>query len=74
MQNDKGQGVSHATGESSVPGKVQEKVPSKLEHELPDVSILVHPAFRSFWRAILADVANIHSLSMTPVATRRQAK
>ncbi len=40
MQNDKGQGVSHAT-DSQVPQKVQEKVPSKLEHELPDVSTLV---------------------------------
>ena len=39
MENDKGQGVSHAT-DSQVPQKVQEKVPSKLEHELPDVSAL----------------------------------
>ena len=35
MQNDKGQGVSHAT-DSSVPQKIQEQAPSKLEHELPD--------------------------------------
>ena len=35
MQNDRGQGVSHAT-DSSVPQKIQEKAPSKLEHELPD--------------------------------------
>ncbi|THW19246.1 hypothetical protein D6D02_05069 [Aureobasidium pullulans] len=35
MQNERGQGVSHAT-ESSVPGKIQEKAPAKLEHELPD--------------------------------------
>ena len=37
MQNEKGQGVSHAT-DSQVPQKVQEKVPAGLEHELPDVS------------------------------------
>ncbi|TID13184.1 hypothetical protein E6O75_ATG10257 [Venturia nashicola] len=35
MQNEKGQGVSHATS-YSVPQKIQEKAPSKLEHELPD--------------------------------------
>ena len=35
MQNDKGQGVSHAK-DSSVPRKIQEQAPSKLEHELPD--------------------------------------
>ena len=35
MQNDKGQGVSHAS-DSQVPQKVQEKAPSQLEHELPD--------------------------------------
>ncbi|KAG8630362.1 hypothetical protein KVT40_001981 [Elsinoe batatas] len=35
MENERGQGVSHAK-DSSVPGKVQEKAPAKLEHELPD--------------------------------------
>jgi len=35
MQNEKGQGISHAT-DSQVPQKIQEKAPSKLEHELPD--------------------------------------
>jgi cation transport regulator ChaB len=35
MQNDKGQGVSHAT-DSSVPQKAQEKVPAGVEHQLPD--------------------------------------
>ncbi|KAI4854552.1 hypothetical protein E4T44_00097 [Aureobasidium sp. EXF-8845] len=35
MQNERGQGVSHAT-DSQVPGKIQEKAPAKLEHELPD--------------------------------------
>jgi hypothetical protein len=35
MQNDKGQGVSHAT-DSQFPQKIREKAPSKLEHELPD--------------------------------------
>ncbi|GAB7355454.1 hypothetical protein MBLNU459_g5958t1 [Dothideomycetes sp. NU459] len=34
-RNKNGQGVSHAT-ESQVPQKIQEKAPSKLEHELPD--------------------------------------
>ncbi|KAF4556401.1 Hypothetical protein D9617_1g082780 [Elsinoe fawcettii] len=35
MQNEKGQGVSHAK-DSQVPGKIQEKAPAGLEHELPD--------------------------------------
>jgi hypothetical protein len=35
MQNEKGHGVFHAT-ESQVPQKLQEKGPSKLEHELLD--------------------------------------
>ncbi|GAM89548.1 hypothetical protein ANO11243_075870 [Dothideomycetidae sp. 11243] len=35
MQNDKGQGVSHAN-DSALPQKVQEKAPGKLEHEIPD--------------------------------------
>ena len=35
MQNDKGQGVSHA-GDSAVPQKIQEKAPSSVEHQLPD--------------------------------------
>jgi len=35
MQNDKGQGVSHAT-DSQLPGKVQEKVPAGLEKQVPD--------------------------------------
>ena len=46
MENSKGQGVSHAS-ESSVPGKIQEKAPAKLEHELPDVSTLVHDALQN---------------------------
>ena len=37
MENEKGQGVSHAS-DSQVPQKLQEKVPAELEHELPDVS------------------------------------
>ena len=41
MQNEHGQGVSHAT-DSKVPSKIQEQAPSKLEHELPDVSPLFH--------------------------------
>lgn len=39
MENDKGQGVSHAK-DSSVPESIQKKAPSKLEHELPDVSVI----------------------------------
>ncbi|OSS44637.1 hypothetical protein B5807_10457 [Epicoccum nigrum] len=35
MQNDKGQGVSHAT-DSKLPQKAQEKVPSSIEHQVPD--------------------------------------
>jgi hypothetical protein len=35
MENNKGQGVSHAI-DSQVPRKIQEKAPSKLEHEQPD--------------------------------------
>ena len=44
MQNDKGQGVSHAT-DSKVPAKIQEQAPSKLEHELPDVSPPSTPSY-----------------------------
>ncbi|KAF3046267.1 hypothetical protein E8E11_000430 [Didymella keratinophila] len=35
MQNDKGQGVSHAN-DSALPQKVQEKVPASIEHQVPD--------------------------------------
>ncbi|KAH6642003.1 hypothetical protein C7974DRAFT_384664 [Boeremia exigua] len=38
--NSYGQGKSHATGESAVPGKIQEQAPSALEEALPDS---VHP-------------------------------
>lgn len=34
--NEYGQGKSHATGDSAVPGKVQEAAPSGLEEALPD--------------------------------------
>ncbi|KAK4236908.1 hypothetical protein C8A03DRAFT_45180 [Achaetomium macrosporum] len=34
--NEYGQGASHATGKSHVPGKVQEAAPEKLEKVLPD--------------------------------------
>jgi hypothetical protein len=44
MQNEHGQGISHAT-DSKVPSKIQEQAPSKLEHELPDVSLLFHPGW-----------------------------
>lgn len=35
-ENKRGQGVSHASGESHVPGKVQEAAPQGLEEALPD--------------------------------------
>jgi hypothetical protein len=34
--NEHGQGASHATGQSKVPGKVQEAAPKGLEEALPD--------------------------------------
>lgn len=34
--NELGQGRSHATGESKVPGSVQEAAPTGLENALPD--------------------------------------
>ncbi|KAK3081689.1 hypothetical protein LTS18_003871 [Coniosporium uncinatum] len=40
MQNEHGQGASHASGDSKVPDKVQEKAPKGLEESLPDS---VHP-------------------------------
>ncbi|KAI5456637.1 hypothetical protein BGZ63DRAFT_428754 [Mariannaea sp. PMI_226] len=39
-QNTRDQGISHATGESKVPGKVQEKAPQGLEERLSES---VHP-------------------------------
>ncbi|KAK4122226.1 hypothetical protein N657DRAFT_575796 [Parathielavia appendiculata] len=38
--NEYGQGKSHATGESKVPGKVQQAAPEGLEKALPDS---IHP-------------------------------
>nr|POF26420.1 hypothetical protein CFP56_22569 [Quercus suber] len=35
MQNERGQGVSHAS-DSQVPGKIQERVPQSVEDKLPD--------------------------------------
>jgi hypothetical protein len=46
MENDKGQGVSHAK-DSQVPESIQKKAPSKLEHELPDVSKPAHLDLKS---------------------------
>ncbi|KAM0425934.1 hypothetical protein ACHAPT_008873 [Fusarium lateritium] len=40
QQNERGQGVSHASGESKVPEAVQQKAPQGLEENLPDS---VHP-------------------------------
>ncbi|KZM27280.1 hypothetical protein ST47_g1568 [Ascochyta rabiei] len=37
MQNDQGQGVSHAK-DSKLPQKVQEKVPASVEHKVPDAA------------------------------------
>ncbi|CAO2656603.1 Nn.00g054060.m01.CDS01 [Neocucurbitaria sp. VM-36] len=36
MQNEHGQGVSHAAGDSKVPQKVQEQAPAGLEKNLPN--------------------------------------
>ena len=36
MQNEYGQGASHAVGDSKVPGKIQEQVPQSLEEGLPN--------------------------------------
>lgn len=36
MQNEHGQGVSHAAGDSKVPHKVQEQAPTGLEKNLPN--------------------------------------
>jgi len=36
MQNQAGQGASHAVGDSKVPGSVQEKVPQSVEEGLPN--------------------------------------
>jgi hypothetical protein len=36
MQNEQGQGVSHATGGSKVPDTIQQKAPQGLEESLPN--------------------------------------
>ena len=36
MQNDHGQGMSHATGDSKVPQAAQEKLPKGVEESVPD--------------------------------------
>jgi hypothetical protein len=43
--NEYGQGKSHASGESKVPGKVQEAAPRGLEEALPD-KVHIFPQFR----------------------------
>jgi len=50
-QNERGQGVSHATdpADSKVPGKVQQKVPQGLEESLSDK---VHPTEGSAGRGV----------------------
>ncbi|KAF2200411.1 hypothetical protein GQ43DRAFT_373921 [Delitschia confertaspora ATCC 74209] len=35
-QNEYGQGASHATGDSKVPGKIQQAAPQGLEESLPN--------------------------------------
>ncbi|KAM5349411.1 hypothetical protein ACJ41O_005916 [Fusarium nematophilum] len=40
QQNERGQGVSHATGESKVPAPVQQKATKGVEERLPDS---IHP-------------------------------
>lgn len=39
-ENQRGQGVSHATGDSAVPHGIQEKLPKSLEDQAPES---VHP-------------------------------
>lgn len=36
MQNNQGQGISHATGGSKVPDSVQQKAPKGVEEALPN--------------------------------------
>jgi hypothetical protein len=36
MENERGQGMSHATGDSKVPKPVQRKAPQGLEEKLPE--------------------------------------
>lgn len=36
MENERGQGLSHATGESKVPKAVQRKAPQSVEEKLPE--------------------------------------
>ncbi|KAH7254938.1 hypothetical protein MRS44_016407 [Fusarium solani] len=40
MENERGQGMSHATGDSKVPKPVQRKAPQGLEEKLPEA---IHP-------------------------------
>ncbi|KAM3086436.1 hypothetical protein ACMFMG_000571 [Clarireedia jacksonii] len=46
MQNEYGQGVSHATDNSKVPGKIQEKAPEGLERKLPEDVCSPQPALQ----------------------------
>ena len=39
-QNAQGQGISHATGDSKVPGRIQEFAPKSVEDNLPES---IHP-------------------------------
>jgi len=40
MQNEHGQGTSHAVGDSKVPGSIQQKAPQGLEENLPNKAYL----------------------------------
>jgi hypothetical protein len=55
MQNDQGQGISHASGDSKVPDKVQQQAPKGLEESLPDS--VRYPSL-PFSQAIFLPIAN----------------
>jgi hypothetical protein len=42
MQNEHGQGASHATGDSKVPDAIQQKAPQGLEESLPNKVSITH--------------------------------
>jgi hypothetical protein len=63
MQNEYGQGVSHATGDSKEPQKAQEKFPQGFEESLPN-KVRLQP----HWRTLLKVILTLSS-SMTPGTT-----
>ena len=62
MQNEYGQGSSHAVGGSKVPQKAQEKVPKSLEETLPNKVDMA--TFQYFF--IILPILTLTSRSMTP--------